>query len=353
MSKANSLSETEKNKVWLLTGTTGMDSSIFADLLLGLGYTNIHGIIRRSATFNTQNIDHIFDKLKLYHGDLTDAMNIHTIIAKVTPDYIVNFGAMSHVKVSAELENYTLQVNTLGVLNILQSVRSLGLEKTCKIYQANTSECYGNQTDGITKLNEDSPRQPVSIYGISKNAAHDICDMYRKAYGMFIVSSTLFNHEHERRGGTFVTQKIANYVAKYNKNKGIKPLQIGNMASLRDWSYASDVLEGVYLMLQQEKPEDFVLASGECHSVREFIELALKEIDVNITWEGTGVNEVGKDSITGQTIIEVNPKYFRDLELHALIGDASKAKRLLGWEPKTTFREIVHKMVCAAISRTV
>lgn len=337
-----------EHKVAFITGITGMSGSIMADILLEKGY-KVHGLLRRTATFNTHNIDHIFDKLHLHHGDITDTMNIFTLINKIRPDEIYNFCAMSHVKVSADIENYTFQTNTIGVLNILQSVRLSGLEKTCKIYQANTSETFGNQTDGVTKLNEDSPRCPVSIYGISKNAANDICHMYRKAYGMFIVSSTLFNHEHKRRGATFVTQKIANYVGRYSNN--LPPLQIGNLNSLRDWSSATDFMHGVYLMLKQETPEDFVLASGECHSVREFVELSFKEIDINIVWEGEGVQEVGKDPVTGTVLVKVNPKYFRDLELHALIGDASKAKRVLGWAPKTTFKNLVSEMVQAAISR--
>lgn len=224
-----------RNRVALITGIGGMDGSIMADYLLNLGY-EVHGIIRRSANFNTQKIDHIFDKLTLHYGDLTDTMNIFTIIAKVKPDEIYNFAAQSHVKVSAELENYTLQTNTIGILNILQAVRTLGLESKCKIYQASTSEEFGNMTDGTTLLNEESPRLPVSIYGVSKLAAEHICRVYRDAYNMFIVSSTLFNHEHPRRGATFVTQKISNYVGKYVNNRGeINPLELGNLSSLRDW----------------------------------------------------------------------------------------------------------------------
>jgi len=335
-------------KIAFCTGITGMSGSIMAEILLEKGY-KVHGLLRRSATFNTQNIDHIFDKLDLHHGDITDAMSLFNIINAIKPTEIYNFCAMSHVKVSASIENYTIQTNTIGVLNLLQAVRMAGLEKTCRIYQANTSETFGNQTDGILKLNENSPRCPVSIYGISKNAANDICDMYRKAYNMFIVSSTLFNHEHERRGATFVTQKIANYVGKYNKNT--KPLQIGNLNSLRDWSYAKDFMDCVFLMLQQKTPEDFVLASGECHSVREFIELAFKEINITIKWEGIGINEIGKNSQDNHILVEVNPKYFRDLELHALIGDSTKARELLGWSPQTTFKEIVSKMVTSSINK--
>lgn len=341
----------ELQKVWLITGICGQDGSYFADYLFALGYTNIHGIMRRSATFNTQNIDHIFDKLRLYHGDLTDAMNIHTIIAKVKPDYIVNFAAQSHVKVSHDLENYTFQTNTMGVLNILQSVRSLGLEKSCKIYHASTSEMYGNSTDGSTLLNEDSPMNPVSIYGISKKAAQEICNMYRDAYGMFIVSSILFNHETERRGPTFVTQKIANYVAKYSKQKVNAPLQLGNLNARRDWGSADIYMKAIYLMLQQENPDNFVIATGETHSVREFVELAFREIGVDIEWSGSGKEEVGMDKKTRQILVQVNPKYYRDIDIECLIGDASKARKVLGWIYDKKFEHLVKDMVDAAVIR--
>jgi GDPmannose 4,6-dehydratase len=351
-----SLSQEELKKVWLITGSTGMDASHFFDLLLELGYTNIHGIMRRSATFNTQNIDHIFDKLKLYYADLTDSMNIHNIINKVKPDYIVNFAAQSHVKVSHDLENYTFQVNTLGVLNILQSVRSLGLEKTCKIYHASTSEMYGNQTDGCNLLNENSPMTPVSIYGISKKAAQEICNMYRDAYGMFIVSSVLFNHEGPRRGHTFVTQKIADYVAKYKKqtelNNKTEPIHLGNLNARRDWGDAKLYVKAVYMMLMQEKPDNFVIATGETHSVREFVELAFKEIGKEIVWQGSGVNEVGIESGTNNILVKVDPKYYRDIDIECLIGDSSKAKRILGWEYNSEFKDLVKSMVDAAIQRT-
>lgn len=345
-----SVSENLK-RVALITGIGGMDGSIMADYLLHRGY-EVHGIIRRSANFNTQKIDHIFDKLILHYGDLTDTMNIFTIIAKVKPDEIYNFAAQSHVKVSAELENYTLQTNTIGILNILQAVRTLGLESKCKIYQASTSEEFGNMTDGTKLLNEDSPRLPVSIYGVSKLAAEHICRVYRDAYNMFIVSSTLFNHEHPRRGATFVTQKISNYVGKYVNNKGnISPLELGNLSSLRDWGYAEDYCDAIYKMMHQEKPDNYVIATGETHSVREFVELAFGEIGITVIWKGTGVDEVGINKDSGTPLVKVNPRYFRDLELHALIGDASKAHCVLDWKPKTSFKEIVQKMVSASIER--
>jgi GDPmannose 4,6-dehydratase len=333
-----------------------MDGSLMFDLLLEKGYTNIHGTMRRSATFNTQNIDHIFDKLKLHYCDLTDSMNIHNIIDKVRPDYIVHLAAMSHVKVSHDLENYTFQTNTLGTLSILQSVRSLGLEKTCKIYHASTSEQFGNTSDGSIMLNEESLMKPVSIYGISKKASQEICNMYRDAYGMFIVSSILFNHEGSRRGHTFVTQKIADYVGKYCcKNETrfpLQPLQLGNINARRDWGSAKLYMIAVYKMLQQEKPDNYVIATGETHSVREFVELAFKEIGIDVEWVGTGVDEVGVNKNNkDQILVQVNPKYYRDIDIECLIGDASKAKRELGWSYDLEFKDLVKEMVVAAINR--
>lgn len=344
------LSDEELNKVWLLIGSTGQVGSLYADLLLEKGYKNIHGIMRRSSTFNTSNINHIFDKLQLHYGDLTDSMSIFNIISKVKPDYIVNFGAQSHVKVSSELENYTFQVNTIGVLNILQSVRSLGLEKTCKIYQANTSECYGNSTDGSKMLDENTPFSPVSIYGISKVAAESICNIYRDAYDMFIVSSVLFNHESERRGRTFVTQKIAYYVANYAKNKTHAPLQLGNLNAKRDWSSAQDCCNAIYLMLMQNTPKNYVISSGETHSIREFSELAFKEIGIDIEWRGSLEDERGINKKTNEVLIQVNKKYYRDIDIECLIGDSSKARKDLGWVPTTTFENLVKKMVISAFN---
>ena len=371
---------TSDKKIALITGITGQSGSFLAELLLEKGYV-VHGIMRRSATFNTQNIDHIFDKLTLHHGDLTDSMNIYNIISKVRPHEIYNLAAMSHVKVSHDLENYTLQTNTIGVLNILQSVRNLGMDKSCKIYQANTSETFGNSTDGTSMLNEDSKQIPVSMYGISKHAAQQICNMYRDAYGMFVVNSVLFNHESSRRGHTFVTQKIADYVAKYikyiprgpgcgslsgrlvnkaRKNDALKrfgALELGNLNARRDWGSAKLYMSAVYLMLQQETPQNFVIATGETHSVREFVELAFKEIGVDIFWSGTGIDEIGIEKGTEHdpephVIVKVNPKYYRDIDIECLIGDASKAKRVLGWTYDLTFGNLVKEMVQAALERS-
>lgn len=344
------------DEIWLITGICGQDASWFADLLLNLGHKNIHGIMRRSATFNTQNIDHIFDKLTLHYGDLTDAMNIHMIINKVKPDYIVNFAAQSHVKVSHQLENYTFQVNTLGILHILQSVRNLGLEKKCKIYHASTSEMYGNQTDGDIKLTETTPMHPVSIYGISKLAAQQICNMYRDAYGMFIVSSILFNHEGSRRGHIFVTQKIANYVARYQMwkgtNKTIAPLQLGNLNAKRDWGDAKDYMRAVYIMLMRDTPDNYVIATGETHSVREFVELAFHEIGIEIEWIGEGLEEIGVEKGDHENIlVKVNERYYRDIDIECLIGDSTKATKELGWKPNVLFPSLVKYMIQAAHKR--
>jgi GDPmannose 4,6-dehydratase len=350
MNLPNELSQDEFNKTWLITGVCGMDGSHFCDYLLEKGYKNIHGTMRRSATFNTQNIDDIFDKLTLHYCDLTDAMNIHNIIKKVQPDYIVNFAAQSHVKVSHDLEDYTFKVNTLGLLYILQSVRSLNLDQKCRIYHASTSEMFGNETDGSQFLVETSRRSPVSVYGIAKVAAEHLCEMYKNAYNMFIVTSTLFNHEGPRRGKIFVTRKISSYVAKYYHRKvksgdDIKPLQLGNLNARRDWGLSSDYIDAVYKMLIQKTPENYVIATGETHSIREYVELAFKVIDIEIEWQGKGKDEIGINKSTGEILVQVNPKYFRDIDIECLIGDYTKAKLLLNWEPKTSFPELVDIMV--------
>jgi GDPmannose 4,6-dehydratase len=329
----------ELNKKWLITGITGQSGSLFADYLFTLGYTNIHGILRRSSTFNTGNINHIFNKLKLHYGELSDAMNIHRIIDNVKPDYIMNFAAMSHVKVSHDIENYTFQVNTLGVLNIITSVISLKLNT--RIYNACTSEQFGNQTNGNILLNEYSKMIPVSIYGISKLASYNLCEMYRKSHNMFIVSGILFNHESYRRGKTFVTQKIADYVLNYKKDCKIEPLQLGNLNSSRDWSCAKKCMEAVYLMMIHEKSDNYVICSGETHTVKEFVELAFKYIDITIVWRGIGFAEIGYNEKTNDILVQVNKKYYRDIDIECLIGDSSKAKKMIGWEYNKSFKNLV------------
>jgi GDPmannose 4,6-dehydratase len=333
-----------EKKVVLVTGSQGMDGSHMMELLLEKGY-DVHGTIRRSSVITTERIEHIFDKVTLHYMDITDTMSVFNIINKIKPVEIYNFCAQSHVKISSQLENYTIQTNFVGVLNILQAVRTCGLEKSCKIYQASTSEIFGNVTDGSSLLNEESPQRPVSVYGISKMAAEHLCNMYRDAYGMFVVNSLLFNHEGPRRGHNFVTQKIARYVGKADLSK---PLQLGNLNATRDWGHSKDYVYGIWLMLQQETPDNYVLATGETHSVREFVELAFEEIGIKILWKGSGVDEVGVNSLTGEILVQVNKKYYRDIDIECLIGDASKAKKKLGWEPKITFKGLVSEMVRSA-----
>lgn len=331
-------------KTVLITGITGQDGSLATELWLSKGY-NVHGIIRRASNFNTFRIDHILDKITLHYGDLTDMGNILSIIKRVQPTTILNFAAMSHVKVSFELESYTFQTNTLGILNILQAVKILGMEKTTRIYHASTSEMYGNVTDGNNLLKEDSPMIPVSPYGISKLAAYHICNYYRDAYNMFVVSSVLLNHEGERRGPTFVTKKITDYVGKYYKNKIQQPLKLGNLDSKRDWGYANDYIDGIWMMMNHHTPDNYVLATGETHTVKEFVELAFAEIGISIKWEGSETNEKGYNSENGDLLVEVDEKYYRPIDIHALIGDYTKAKENLGWTPATSFNELVQIMV--------
>jgi GDPmannose 4,6-dehydratase len=329
----------------LITGITGMDGSLMADLLLEKGY-QVHGIIRRCSNFNTQRIDHIFNRLILHYGDMTDAMALFNVINKIKPNEIYNFAAQSHVKVSEELENYTFQTNTIGVLNLLQSVRNSGLTSTCKIYNASTSEMFGNETNGTQMLSEESPMHPVSIYGISKLAAQQLCNMYRNAYKMFIVSSVLFNHENERRAPTFVTQKIAMHVAKYNNSQ---ILTLGNLDARRDWGNSKEYVQGIYLMMQHPQPDNYVLATGETHSVREFAELAYKEVGIQLKWIGKGIDEVGIDIKNENILVKVDSKYFRPIDIECLIGDATKAKQILGWKHETTFSQLVSEMVKAQL----
>lgn len=331
-------------KTALVISANGQDASYMCELLLSKGY-NVHGILRRSSNFNTQRIQHIFHQLHLYYGDVTDAGNVFSIVQRVQPDEIYNFAAQSHVKVSTELEAYTFQVNTLGLLNILQAVRILGLHKKTKIYQSSTSEMFGNATNGSLLLTESTPMNPVSPYGISKLAAHHLANYYRHAFGMFIVSSVLLNHESERRGPTFVTQKIARFVAYCKRNIASKPLQLGNLDAKRDWGYAKEYVHGIWLMMQHDTPDNYLLATGEEHSVREFVELAFKHIDIDIEWKGCGDTEQGFSKQTGNVLVEVNPKYYRPIDIDHLVGDYSKAELVLGWKPQVRFHQLVKLMV--------
>ena len=340
-------------KIALITGITGQDGSYLAEFLLEKGY-EVHGIIRRSSSFNTSRIEHLYldeiikDKkalthIKLHYGDVTDSTNLIRLIQEIQPDEIYNLAAMSHVKVSFEVPEYTANTDGLGVLRLLEAVRFLKLEKKTRIYQASTSELYGKVLE--IPQNEKTPFYPRSPYGVAKLYAYWITKNYREAYGLYAVNGILFNHESERRGETFVTRKITLAVARI-KHGIQKKLYLGNLDSKRDWGYAKDYVECMWLMLQQDNPEDYVIASGETKSVREFVEKAFLAVDIPIKWEGTGVNEKGINSLTNQVIIEVDSQYFRPTEVDILHGDPSKAINNLGWNPrKTSFDDLVKIMV--------
>jgi GDPmannose 4,6-dehydratase len=337
----------------LITGITGQDGSFLAEFLINKGY-EVHGVIRRSSSFNTERIEHLYieeliedmhkkTKLKLHYGDMSDATNLIRLIKEIEPDEIYNLAAMSHVKVSFEVPEYTADTDGIGTLRLLEAVRFLGLEKKTRIYQDSTSELYGKVQE--IPQTETTPFYPRSPYGVAKLYAYWITKNYREAYNMFAVNGILFNHESERRGETFVTRKITLAVARIKKGTQ-KKLYLGNLNSKRDWGYAKDYVECMWLMLQHHQPEDFVIATGEMHTVREFVTLAFSEAGIKIRWQGEGVNEKGIDVETDQILIEVDPKYFRPTEVELLIGNPSKAKRLLGWNPtQTSFSKLIHIMV--------
>ena len=327
-------------KVALVTGITGQDGSYLAELLLETGY-EVHGIVRRSSLINTDRIDQIYDDIKLHYGDMTDAGSIIHIIQKVKPDEIYNLAAQSHVKVSFELPEYTGTVDGLGTLRILEAIRILGMENDVRIYQASTSELYGKVQE--IPQTETTPFYPRSPYGVAKLYGYWIVKNYREAYGLHASSGILFNHESPRRGETFVTRKITQGLSRISV--GVQDaLYLGNLDAKRDWGHAKDYVEAMWLMLQQDQPDDYVIATGEQHSVREFVELAAPLFGLDIEWDGEGLNEKGVDKITGRSIIEVSEKYFRPTEVDSLLGDATKAKEKLGWEPKTTFKQLVEDM---------
>ena len=327
-------------KVALITGITGQDGSYLAELLLETGY-EVHGIVRRSSLINTHRIDPIYKDIKLHYGDMTDAGSIIQIIQKVKPDEIYNLAAQSHVKVSFELPEYTGTVDGLGTLRILDAIRILGMENNVRIYQASTSELYGKVQE--VPQTETTPFYPRSPYGVAKLYGYWIVKNYREAYGLHASSGILFNHESPRRGETFVTRKITQGLSRISV--GVQDvLYLGNLDAKRDWGHAKDYVEAMWLMLQQDEPDDYVIATGEQHSVREFVELAAPLFGLNIEWIGEGLNERGVDKITGRSIIEVSEKYFRPTEVDSLLGDATKAKEKLGWEPKTTFKQLVEDM---------
>ena len=327
-------------KVALITGITGQDGSYLAELLLEKGY-EVHGIIRRSSSINTDRIDHIYQNIKLHYGDLTDATNIVRVIQLVQPDEIYNLGAQSHVKVSFEMPEYTADVDAMGTLRILEAVRLLGMEDRVRIYQASTSELYGLVQE--TPQKETTPFYPRSPYGVAKLYGYWITKNYREAYGMYACTGILFNHESPRRGETFVTRKITQALSKISI--GLQDcLYLGNLNAKRDWGHAKDFVEAMWLMLQQDEPEDFVIATGKQYSVREFVEESAPYFGMKIEWMGDGLREVGYDWNTKKAVIKVNPKYFRPAEVETLLGDASKAKEKLGWEPKISFKQLVEDM---------
>jgi len=327
-------------KVALITGITGQDGSYLAELLLEKDY-EVHGIVRRSSLINTHRIDHIYPQLHLHYGDLTDSTNLISVIKKVEPDEIYNLGAQSHVKVSFETPDYTAQVDGLGTLRVLEAVRLLGMEKKTRIYQASTSELYGEVQE--TPQSETTPFHPRSPYGVAKLYGYWIIKNYRESYGMHCSSGILFNHESPRRGETFVTRKITQGLSRISS--GLQNcIELGNLNAKRDWGHAKDYVEAMWLMLQQDEPDDYVIATGQQYSVKEFIEEAAPIFGFNIEWMGEGLDEIGYDWGMKRTVVKVNDRYFRPAEVESLLGDATKAKEKLGWEPKTTFKELVEDM---------
>ena len=340
-------------KVALITGITGQDGSYLAEFLIEKGY-EVHGILRRSSSFNTGRIEHLYldewvrDMKKsrlvnLHWGDMTDSSSLIRIISDIHPTEIYNLAAQSHVKVSFDVPEYTAEADAIGTLRLLEAVRICGLEKTCRIYQASTSELFGKVQEIPQK--ETTPFYPRSPYGVAKQYGFWITKNYRESYGMFAVNGILFNHESERRGENFVTRKITLAATRIKQGFQDK-LYLGNLDAKRDWGYAKDYVECMWLILQNDKPEDFVIATGEMHTVREFCTLAFHYLNIELEWQGSGVDEKGIDKATGRVLVEVDPKYFRPCEVEQLLGDPTKAKETLGWNPtKTPFPELVRIMV--------
>jgi GDPmannose 4,6-dehydratase len=324
----------------LITGVTGQDGSYLTELLLSKGY-EVHGIKRRASSFNTARVDHI-PELHLHHGDMTDATNLFRLINEIKPDEVYNLAAQSHVQVSFETPEYTANADALGTMRVLEAVKTLGL--ATRIYQASTSELFGNS--GSYFRDEDTPFEPRSPYAAAKLYAYWMTVNYRQAYGMHASNGILFNHESPRRGPTFVTRKITRAVAAISAGKQ-DCLYLGNLDAQRDWGHARDYVEAMYLALQQDKPDDYVIATGHAYSVRSFVEAAFAEIGATIVWEGSGVDEVGYSG--RQAVVRIDPKYFRPTEVDLLRGDATKAMRVLNWRPKTTFRALVKEMVAADV----
>ena len=341
------------SKVALITGINGQDGSYLAEFLLEKGY-EVHGIIRRASYFNTSRIEHLYldefikdaqvkRKIELHYGDMTDSSSLIRIIQQVKPDEIYNLAAQSHVKVSFEVPEYTAESDAVGTLRILEAVRILGMEQTCRIYQASTSELYGKVQE--VPQSETTPFYPRSPYGVAKQYGFWITKNYRESYGMFAVNGILFNHESERRGETFVTRKITLAASRIKHGLQDK-LYMGNLDAQRDWGYAKDYVQCMWLMLQHDTPEDFVIATGQMQTVRKFIELAFTHAEIPIKWQGNGIDEKGINAETGQVLIEIDPKYFRPAEVEQLLGNPAKAQRLLGWDPsQTSLEELVRIMM--------
>jgi GDPmannose 4,6-dehydratase len=335
-------------KIALITGVTGQDGAYLAELLLGKGYI-VHGVKRRSSSFNTERVDHLYvdphegeTRFFLHYGDLTDATNLIRIVQEVRPTEIYNLAAQSHVQVSFETPEYTANADALGTLRLLEAMRILGLGDQTKFYQASTSELYGNAQESPQR--ETTPFQPRSPYGAAKLYAYWITVNYREGYGFRASNGILFNHEGPTRGETFVTRKITRAVAAIELGLQ-KCLYLGNLNAIRDWGHAKDFVRGMWLILQQEAPDDYVLATGEAHTVREFVEAAFGEVDRSIEWRGAGLDEHGVDARTGQVLVKIDPRYRRPAEVDALIGDPSKARQRLGWQHQITFAELVKEMV--------
>lgn len=325
-----------------ITGVTGQDGSYLAELLLDKGY-EVHAILRRSSVFTTQRIDHIINHpcFKTYHGDLTDSSNLHTLLARIQPDEVYNLGAQSHVAVSFEVPEYTAEVDALGTIRLLDAIKDIGM---CpRYYQASTSELFGGLPDTAPQ-NENTPFYPKSPYGAAKLYAYWVTVNYREAYKLFACNGILFNHESPRRGETFVTKKITKAAARISQGRQ-EQLALGNLDAKRDWGYAKDYVEAMWLMLQQEKPDDYVIASGKTYSVREFCSKAFSVVGIDLQWHGTGVDEIGMDANTGRVLVKVDPRYFRPAEVDLLWGNPAKAARQLGWEPTTSIDELVRIMV--------
>ena len=341
------------DKVALITGVTGQDGAYLAEFLLGKGYV-VHGIKRRASSFNSERIDHLYRdphdqnvRFTLHYGDMTDATNLIRIIQETQPTEIYNLAAQSHVQVSFETPEYTANADALGPLRLLEAIRILGLEKRTRFYQASTSELYGSVRE--TPQRETTPFYPRSPYGVAKLYGFWITTNYREAYGMHASNGILFNHESPMRGETFVTRKIARAAAAIELGLQDK-LFLGNLDAVRDWGHARDYVEGMWMIVQQDEPDDYVLATGERHSVREFVEKAFAYVDVDIEWRGSGIKEKGINARSGQVLIEVDPRYFRPAEVELLLGDPSKARQRLGWRHKTSFDDLVKEMVAADLA---